>query len=106
LIKPSVGRIVWYYPDPKNTLIAPTGGAPMAAIIAYVHSDTMVNLAFFDANGVASNQTSVKLLQDEDKPNPGEIYCEWMPYQVGQAKAAAAASPLVVDPHSNAYMRS
>jgi hypothetical protein len=49
-----------------------------------------VNLAVFDSNGVSHSRTSVQLVQaGEDKPEHG-YFCEWMPYQVGQAAKAAA----------------
>lgn len=48
--KPSVGRVVHYV----SSL-----GQHWAAIITHVWSDSCVNLAVFDSNGVASNATSV-----------------------------------------------
>ncbi len=81
MIKPTVGRIVHYHPDPFDN-IAPgiPGGAPLAAIIATVWSDTCVNLAVFDANGVSCSRTSV-LLWQEGNARPSNSFCEWMPYQ-------------------------
>lgn len=86
MIKPTVGRIVWFTPS-KNSAESgfAAGDQPLAAIIAYVHNDRMVNLAVFDSNGVSHSKTSVDLIQDgEAKPEYG-FYCEWMPYQKGQA---------------------
>ena len=77
MIKPSVGRVVWYYEDPGQT-------QPFAAIIAYVHSDTRVNLSVFDADGRQYASTGVQLLQDGQDTVPYP-FCKWMPYQVGQA---------------------
>lgn len=84
MIKPTIGRVVWYHPP----FVADSGAneQTLAAIVCYVWSDTCVNLAVFDANGVASNQTSVFLFQGESD-RPSSCYCEWMPYQIGQAKA-------------------
>ncbi len=82
MIKPTVGRVVWYWPkDEKPT-------QPYAAIIARVWSDTCVNLAIFDANGnaIAGPPTSVLLLQEGNERPSGGGFCEWMPYQIGQAK--------------------
>jgi hypothetical protein len=43
----------------------------------------------FDSNGVSHSRTSVPLVQaGEDKSKYG-YFCEWMPYQVGQAAKAA-----------------
>jgi len=81
MIKPTVGRVVWYWP--KNH-----GSQPHAAIVAHVWSDTCVNLAIFDSNGVpvANPPTSVLLLQEGNERPTGGNFCEWMPYQIGQAK--------------------
>ena len=90
-MKPTVGRTVHFHP---------TAGVTHAAIIAYVHSDTMVNLAVFDDNGKAYGQPSVQLVAPgTPKPEFG-FYCDWMSYQVEQAKKnedeavnAVASSP-------------
>lgn len=85
MIKPTVGRVVWFHPSSHSN---DTGFAPAsicAAIIAYVHSDFMVNLAVFDANGVCHSKTSVHLVQDMEPVPDAGYYCEWMPYQKGQA---------------------
>jgi hypothetical protein len=79
MIKPTVGRVVWYWP-----LNAEPQGQPQAALIAWVHSDTLVNLAVFDPNGNGYSRTSVLLYQGDGERPTGEI-CEWMPYQIGQA---------------------
>jgi len=81
-IKPTVGRVVWYYPNGKMDLDA--GAQPWAATIAYVHSDTCVNLGLTDPNGNHGAATSVALVQEED-PIPHHAFCTWMPYQIGQA---------------------
>ena len=81
-IVPTIGRVVLftkdYYQDQK-----------FAALIAHVWSDSCVNLAYFDANGCACNATSVLLVQDGN-PMPDCYYCEWMPYQKGQAAKTEA----------------
>lgn len=91
MIKPTVGRVVWYTPVDN----APEGvnhkGQPFAAIVTYVFHDRMVNLAVFDHNGVAQSRTSVPLVQEGEQPPNGSPYCEWMPYQIGQAKKHEAA---------------
>ena len=84
-MKPIVGRIVYFHP---------TADVTHAAIIAYVHSDTMVNLAAFDGNGKAYGQTSVQLVAPgASKPEFG-FYCDWMPYQV---EAQRAFEPLTCE---------
>ena len=97
IIKPTVGRVVWYYP-PTNSGESgfarhSTPGEPLAAIIARVWNDNCVNLSVFDANGIAHSRTSVTLIHDDDsKTDSG--HCRWMPFQKGQAaKQDAPATP-------------
>jgi hypothetical protein len=85
MIKPTVGRVVWYHPGKWAGDLPKISGQPWAAIVTGVWSDTCVNLAVFDANGNAHKDTSVLLYQGEG-PKPDGSYCEWMPYQIGQAK--------------------
>ena len=82
MIKPSVGRVVLFYPRGHKS-----GDQPHVALIAHVWSDTCVNLAIFDANGqpYPPGTTSVLLVQPESEVPTGGQYCTWMPYQVGQA---------------------
>lgn len=86
MIKPTVGRVVWFYPLGSK----PTD-QPLAAIVAHVWSDTCVNLAIFNANGVPMEKppTSVFLVQEGAEVPSGGFYCAWMPYQIGQAKKHA-----------------
>lgn len=85
MIKPTIGRVVWFYPGgyPPET-------QPFTALICHVHSDTMVNLAVFDENGIASNSTS-RFLWNGEGDRPTGDYAEWMPYQQGQAAKTEAA---------------
>lgn len=88
-ITPTVGRVVWFTPGASDD-IPRNGDRPLAAIVANVWSDSCVNLAVFDANGVSHSRTSVYLLQGGDDPPAGSPYCEWMPYQKGQAAKTEA----------------
>ena len=76
MINPTIGRIVWYQEAGSDQ--------PCAAIVTYVWNDYMVNLSVFDHNGVQRSETSVHLKQDNEDAAPFP-YCEWMPYQKGQA---------------------
>lgn len=87
LIKPTVGRVVWFHQGTAG--VFPGSEDTRAAIVAHVWSDRMVNLSVFDANGNVHSRTSVPLVQPGDEIPPSGFYCEWMPYQVGQAKKAA-----------------
>ena len=84
MIKPTIGRVVWFHPAGSTP-----EEQPLVAIIAHVWSDTCINLAVFDTNGVASNQTSIFLFQG-DGERPSSLYAEWMPYQQGQAAKTEA----------------
>lgn len=77
MIVPTVGRVVWYRPDDGDEQ------ERYAAHVAAVHSNGMVNLMVIDPTGIPFNRMRVRLVQDGEKPGPGE--CEWMPYQKGQA---------------------
>jgi hypothetical protein len=87
MIKPTVGRKVWYRPgshELKN--LATSGGQPLDATIVCVHSDSLVNVACYDANGTPFTRTSVHLHQEGvDLPAGISSYVEWMPYQNAQA---------------------
>jgi hypothetical protein len=93
-IFPTVGRVVWFTPsrltgDGRFAHI--DGRKPLAAIVAHIFNDALVNLAVFDSNGQSHSRTSVPLVQEgEAKPEHG-YFCSWMPYQVGQAANAAAS---------------
>lgn len=83
MIRPTVGRVVLLNNRPGNQ------GPAEAALIAFVHSDTCINVGGFDHNGHPMSATSVPLIQEgEPMPVPPHyegIYAEWMPYQKGQA---------------------
>ena len=54
-------------------------------MVAYVWTDNLVNLTVSDHYGKTFGMTSVQLVQTgEPRPENG-YFCEWMPYQVGQA---------------------
>jgi hypothetical protein len=88
MIKPTVGRVVWFHPatNSKSANFAP--GSVCAGIIALVHSDNCVNLGVLDTKGVSHSKMSVPLIQDGETPPENGFYCEWMPYQ----KAVASGS--------------
>lgn len=100
MIKPTVGRVVWFTPGatlPADFLLIDPE-QPCNAHIAYVWNDRLVNLTVSDHYGKTFNFTSVRLLQDDDATSglPGFLpefgyFAEWMPYQVGQAAKHAAA---------------
>lgn len=77
MIVPTVGRVVWYWEhdDQKQ---------PMKADIAYVNDNGTINIGYLNQFGQNFCRQNVMLWQgDGDKPIGR--YCEWMPYQKGQA---------------------
>lgn len=100
-IKPTIGRVVWFTPGAAhlptptfayNRSTDPAHQQACAATVAYVHSDSMVNLRVTDHNGHDHAITSVPLVQEGDTIPSAGFYCEWMPYQKGQAAKAESSS--------------
>lgn len=95
MITPTIGRVVWFYPSPSDATLFPLralfGHQPMAAHVAVVHNDALVNLMVIDPTGHAHPRGSVILRQEGDAPpENAAAYCEWMPYQKGQAAKTEA----------------
>lgn len=90
MIKPTVGRVVWFYK------YIPEHGhkGPLAAHVAEVHSDSMVNLMVIDSDGTPHPRTSIPLIQEGGEKPLGD-FCEWMPYQKGQAAKTEALEAIV-----------
>lgn len=89
MIKPTVGRIVWFW---RSGYEGRCLGAdqPMAATVAFVHDDRRVNLSVTDHAGCVLPVDNVQLVQPgDDHPGNSRPWCQWMPFQVGQAKAQA-----------------
>jgi len=108
LIKPSVGRKVWYRPAAYDLLgpgamsvghdsTHPTKRQPLDATVLAVHSDRCINVLVLDVYGKPFTKTSVTLKQVGDEmPKDAEGqelggYVEWMPYQAEQAAKQAQA---------------
>lgn len=88
VIKPSVGRVVHFVPG-RDQKINVNDGQPLAATIAHVWSDHMVNLGVLDFTGRHHHCTSVPLVQPGKRPPEGGYWCCWMDYQLGQAAMTA-----------------
>lgn len=88
-ITPTVGRKVWFY-STSSIFTKLDKKTPMDATVTYVHEDGTVNLSVTDHTGISNTRRNVSLSdpQDHDSHENGE-YATWMPYQVGQAKAAS-----------------
>lgn len=95
MISPTVGRVVWYWPNGNMDKAA--GSQPWAASIAYVHGDRMVNIGYLDSGGTPGAATSVLLVQPGDPLPELGGYCEWMPYQHGQAAKVDNLEPRLAE---------
>lgn len=101
MISPTVGRVVWYRPSESDTRVAMAvrpGIQPLAAIVAHVFDDHLVNLTVFDHDGNSYPRQNVQLVQEGEEKPEGVSFAQWMPFQVGQAKKheqpqAAIAAP-------------
>lgn len=91
MIKPTVGRIVWFHPGSwhANTMTWFDHSQPMAATVVYVHGDRWVNLTVCDQGGQTHGLTNVTLVQEGDA-RPAEYFAEWIPFQKGQAAKTEA----------------
>jgi hypothetical protein len=89
VIQPTIGRVVWYHPSSFDNISAPEEGH-CAAIITAVWDPSRVNLVVFDLEGRSHPRASVFLSQDGIPPVHSESWCEWMPYQKGQAAKTEA----------------
>lgn len=86
-IEPVNGRIVRFHPGPDIDVIQNDQTQPLAAIVTHVHMDGTINITVFPSFGDTGSLTSLTLRQPGDiAPSDGKGYCDWMPYQVGQAK--------------------
>ena len=93
IIKPTIGRKLWYWPEPDDRrIMACIDGQPLDATVVYVHNDSMVTLTINDHHGFSHPKTAVHLYHgDTNRPTLGR-FCEWMPFQVGQAARDTPAS--------------
>lgn len=106
LIKPTIGRRIWFWPGQVDLLTA----APMRQVapeqpfdagIIYVYGDTCVNLQITDHQGGIWFRERVSILLEGEDQHPGNPYgvAQWMHYQVGQAaREAERASEKAVSP--------
>jgi len=93
MIEPTVGRIVWYRPNgiSRNVGIVADRHQPYAAMITEVIHARRVEIVVFGGGTPSIGPVTCDLMQDGDKvPAPGADYCEWMPYQKGQAAKTEA----------------
>ncbi|MGE8366002.1 MAG: hypothetical protein ACN6OP_04425 [Pseudomonadales bacterium] len=93
MIKPTVGRKVWYRPsmsDQSGPLpMVATQDQPLDATVIAVWGDRCVNLLVTDTIGRNFPVLSCTLVQEGDEVPERGRYAEWMPYQTAQKKVEA-----------------
>ncbi len=108
MIKPTIGRSLHFHAGSDADLKTFGGTGPFAAILAGVISDQRINVGVFTNEGTVVGRTNVQLLQGLDIVSEDESYCEWMPFQLGQAAGSisgAALHPMVVVDPATARLR-
>lgn len=107
LIKPTIGRRIWYWPGTKDlAFLGPAMHAidraqPFDAGVIFVWSDSCVNLQVTDHAGGIWFREKVRILQEgeSDSTLDSAGVAQWMHYQVGQAaREAERASEKAVSP--------
>ena len=86
MITPTIGRIVLIFDRPGSA----DPQQPEPAIVCYVHTRRMINVAGFNAEGHVFRERNVRLIQDGDAVPKGEVRAEWMPYQKAVANGETA----------------
>jgi hypothetical protein len=94
MIEPTIGRVVWFWPPKDRETRVPRFSIldvekPCSAQIAFVHFSGLLNLVVADHAGQSWGFERVELYQGEGE-RPFERFCEWMPYQKGQAAKTEA----------------
>jgi hypothetical protein len=88
VIPPTVGRVVDFHPGAYAPVeITRIGDQPCKADVVFVWNDRLINIAGYDHLGNPFKMTSVRLIQEGDRPAAdNESVCTWMQYQLAQAK--------------------
>lgn len=96
MIKPTVGRKVWYRPSKTGPVPMSVCGSvvtgtdqPLDATVIAVWGDRCVNVLVTDIVGKQFPMLSVTLVQEGDITPDNGHYVEWMPYQQAQASKTA-----------------
>lgn len=99
VIKPTIGRVLWFFPTDEYAGYRLDNKQPFDAHVCYVHNDRLINIVYFDHVGQCYPAQSAILVQEGDPKPEGQGWCEWMPYQVGQAKKhEEPKEPLIGNP--------
>lgn len=76
-IKPTIGRVLWFWPGGKQQQEA--GGQPHSASVAHVNDNGTVNIGWLQHDGMQRAATGVQLVQEGEPMTEGPC-CVWMPY--------------------------
>lgn len=89
-IKPTVGRVLLYTPHASSVYYP----RQLAAIVTDVPESQdefdYVNVAVFTPDAALFPALAVRLVQAGEENNLRGNFCEWMPYQLGQAAKTEA----------------
>lgn len=96
---PMVGDSLHYYPDTEDLdgmyTVKPMNRirseVPFDAVIAFVHSDRIVNLSVLDHRGQHHVRENVVLLQVGESPMQNQPFCAFANYLMAQAETTTPA---------------
>ena len=89
-IVPTIGRQVWFWSSAEKRIAAGADKSvqPEAATVVHVLDERCVNLLVLDHKGRSRAVQHALLVQpDDDWDESTGPHCQWMPFQVGQARA-------------------
>jgi hypothetical protein len=80
-LHPTVGRVVHYHPITVETVSGNRRPqtTPLAATIAFVHSETMINIGYIETDGRPHSATSVHFVGPDQEAPSDRAYCCWPP---------------------------
>src|SRR5215203_5895400 len=92
-IVPTVGRVVWFTPSRLTGDYGFThidSRKPLAAIVAHVFNDCLVNLSVFDSNGTPFSRTSVPLCRRRGQAGTRFLLLDALPGRAGREARGSA----------------
>lgn len=92
MIQPTVGRMILFR--------APSSSKPLAATVAAVNDDGTINIGYLDSIGAHHSSQFIRIIEPGDTVGPEEHWCEWMPFQLGQAAKTEQAEAALAEKHS------
>jgi hypothetical protein len=97
VIIPTVSRHVHFFPKEEDRgLMVQRGSQPLHAVVIFVINERTVNLAITDHDGFFHTRIGVALVQPGDELHGGS-YCQWMDYQINQARQTITEADALAD---------